>query len=97
MEYTDSPVLNPVVVLREEFDDWAVLFNPDTGAAAGLNPMGVAIWKLIDGRRSVQSIVDQIVAEADDVPASAPDEIRAFMDALAKDGFVGLEQRASGS
>ena len=96
MEYSDSPVLNPVVVLREEFDDWAVLFNPDTGAAAGLNPMGVAIWKLIDGRRSVQSIVDQIVAESDDAPPSAPDEIKDFVDALAKDGFVGLERRASG-
>lgn len=97
MEYTDSPVANPVVVLREEFDDWAVLFNPDTGAAAGLNPMGVLIWKLLDGRRDVQSIVAQIVADSEDVPASAPDEIKGFVEALAKDGFVGLERRASGS
>ena len=27
MEMSDKPVANPVVVLREEFDDWAVLFN----------------------------------------------------------------------
>ena len=91
MEFRDSPVANPVVVLREEFDDWAVLFNPDTGAAAGINPMGVAIWKLIDGRRSVQTIVDDIVATSVDAPAGAPDEIRAFVEALAKDGFVGME------
>jgi len=91
LEFRDSPVANPVVVLREEFDDWAVLFNPDTGAAAGINPMGVAIWKLIDGRRSVQTIVDDIVATSVDAPAGAPDEIRAFVEALAKDGFVGME------
>jgi SynChlorMet cassette protein ScmD len=91
LEFTYSPVANPVVVLREEFDDWAVLFNPDTGAAAGINPMGVAIWRLIDGRRSVQTIVDDIVATSVDAPAGAPDEIRAFVEALAKDGFVGME------
>jgi SynChlorMet cassette protein ScmD len=91
LEFTDSPVANPVVVLREEFDDWAVLFNPDTGAAAGINPMGVTIWRLIDGRRSVQTIVDDIVATSVDAPAGAPDEIRAFVEALAKDGFVGME------
>jgi hypothetical protein len=27
----DKPIANPYVMLREEFDDWAVLFNPDTG------------------------------------------------------------------
>lgn len=97
MEYSDSPILNPVVVLREEFDDWAILFNPDTGAAAGINPIGVAIWKLIDGRRSVQGIVDDIVATSEEVPASAPEEIRAFVESLAKDGFVGLERPSPGS
>ncbi len=32
MESTERPLVNPGVVLREEFDDWAVLFNPDTAA-----------------------------------------------------------------
>jgi hypothetical protein len=26
------PIANPVAVLREEFDDWAVLLNPATAA-----------------------------------------------------------------
>ncbi len=30
----------PVADLREEFDDWAVLFNPDTAQAVGINPVG---------------------------------------------------------
>jgi hypothetical protein len=33
MELTDKPIANPVVVLREKFDDWAILFNPDTAGA----------------------------------------------------------------
>jgi len=48
-----------LVVLREEFDDWAVLFNPETADAVGINPVGVAIWKLLDGRHSLEEIVSQ--------------------------------------
>lgn len=47
---------NPVVVLREEFDDWAVLYNPDNAEALGTNPMGVEVWKKIDGKSSVEQI-----------------------------------------
>ena len=49
MEPHDKPIANPLVVLREEFDDWAILFDPDTGNAFGLNPTGVYLWKLLDG------------------------------------------------
>ncbi len=34
------PVANPSVVLREEFDNRAILFDPDTGDAFGINPVG---------------------------------------------------------
>ena len=34
MPESDMPIANPLVVLREEFDDWAVLFDPDKGADA---------------------------------------------------------------
>ena len=37
---SDMPLtrINPVISLREEFDDWALLFNPDTGRVVGLTP-----------------------------------------------------------
>ena len=84
---------NPVVVLREEFDDWAVIFNPDTAEAAGINPVGVAAWKLIDGRRSVEEIAAGVGEEFDDVPEGAPAEIAAFVEKLAAQGFVGYEEK----
>ncbi len=46
-----KPIVNPYVQLREEFDDWAILFNPDTGRGFGLNPTGVRVWKLLDGEQ----------------------------------------------
>jgi SynChlorMet cassette protein ScmD len=86
---TSLPIANPVAVLREEFDEWAVLFNPDTAAAVGLNPVGVAVWKQLDGRHDLAAIVAEIQARFADVPGSAEGDIVAFIDQLAQQGFVG--------
>jgi SynChlorMet cassette protein ScmD len=86
-----SPVRNPVAVLREEFDDWAVLFNPDTAQAVGINPVGVSVWKLIDGKRTIDDMVAQIVKLYDEVPDSVRDDIAAFIQNLSEGGFVGYE------
>ena len=91
MNQTDRPIANPIVVLREEFDDWAVLFNPDTANAVGTNPVGVAVWKLMDGKRSLADIVSKIKNSFEDTPDAAFKEIAAFVNMLAEKGFAGLE------
>ena len=91
MNQTDKPIANPIVVLREEFDDWAVLFNPDTAAAVGTNPVGIAVWKRMDGKRSLVEIVAEIKTSFEDAPEAALEEITAFVSKLAEQGFVGLE------
>ncbi len=91
MNQTDRPLANPIVVLREEFDDWVVLFNPDTADAAGTNPVGAAVWKLMDGKRSIEDIVLEIKNSFEDTPDVAFKEIAAFVNTLAKNGFAGLE------
>ena len=88
---TKKPIVNPVVVLRKEFDDWAVLFNPDSAEAVGINPVGVAIWELLDQQIDTQEIVAQISHNFTDVPGSAEEEIETFIADLAKRGFIGSE------
>jgi SynChlorMet cassette protein ScmD len=85
------PIANPVCVLREEFDDWAVLFNPDTADAVGINPVGVVVWKQLDGQCSVDEIVAAVHKQFSDVPAGAAAEVQAFIAELAERGFVGYE------
>jgi SynChlorMet cassette protein ScmD len=87
----DKPIANPTVVLREEFDDWAILFNPDTADAVGTNPVGVAVWKLMDGKRSLEKIVAEIKDQFVDVPDAVPQDVAAFIKDLAKRGFIGYE------
>jgi len=91
MVLSDRPIANPVVVLREEADDWAVLFNPDTAEAVGLNPVGVCVWKHLDGKRSVDDIVSEVRARFSDVPDAALEELEEFVQGLVDRGFVGFE------
>jgi len=86
-----NPIANPIVVLRKEFDDWAVLFNPDTAEAVGVNPVGVAIWEMLTGKNSVEDITHRINLDFADVPGSAAREIETFIDDLSERGFVGSE------
>ena len=97
MSTSSPPIRNPIVVLREEFDDWAILFNPDTAAAVGINPVGVAVWKLLDGERTMDEIVTQIGEQYESVPESAPEELTTFMTELKEGGFVGYEMEISSS
>jgi SynChlorMet cassette protein ScmD len=91
MKPTDRPIANPIVVLREEFDDWAVLFNPETADAVGTNPVGVAVWKRMDGKKSVDEIIAEIKSNFENTPDAAGTEIAAFVNTLAENGFAGLE------
>jgi len=89
MNKVSSPVRNPVAVLREEFDDWAVLFNPDTAQAVGINPVGVSVWRLIDGKRTIKDVVQKIEQQFDDVSETVQEEVSAFVENLTEGGFVG--------
>ena len=97
MPPSSPPIPNPIVVLREEFDDWAVLFNPDTAAAVGINPIGVSVWKLMDGKRNIDDIVSEIGTQYDGVPEAAPEDVTTFIDDLEEGGFVGYEVEISQS
>ena len=90
-------VTNPVVVLREEFDDWAVLYNPDTAAAVGINPVGVAVWKLLDGTRDQAAVAEEISRQFADVPDAAPEHVNDFLDDLSSKGFIGTEEELAGT
>lgn len=97
MSRTDRPIADPGVVLREEFDDWAILFNPDTAAALGINPVGVSVWKQLDGRKNITEIVTEIKSGFEGVPDSAGEEIGTFIDRLVEEGYVGYELKVSNS
>jgi SynChlorMet cassette protein ScmD len=91
MKENDKLITNPLLVLREEFDDWAILFDPDTGDGYGLNPVSVFIWKFLDGKHTLQDILKEIHESCEDVPENAEQEIKDFIDELVRKGYAGHE------
>jgi SynChlorMet cassette protein ScmD len=86
-----NPIANPYVVLRKEFDDWAVLFNPETAEAVGVNEVGVAVWEMLDGEHDMEAIVRKVCHDFHDVSMTVDHELRAFVTDLEERGFVGVE------
>ena len=88
MSAQTNPVAKPHIRLREESDDWVILFDPDTAHARVLNPVGVFVWKLLDGHHSVQDIVGQIREYYDTVPEEVDKHVTQFIETLEEKGFV---------
>lgn len=88
-----SLVANPCVVFREEFDDWAVLFDPDSGETYGLNPTSAFIWKKLDGKRSMDEIIRELNNECEGgIPEEAPKQVNDFVEDLKRRGLVGIKE-----
>jgi len=92
MKY-DKLIANPLVVLREEFDDWALLFDPDTGESFAVDPVGVFIWKRLDGHHTFENIMIELCQKFEQVPEEAQEHCMEFLDDLINRGFAGFELR----
>jgi SynChlorMet cassette protein ScmD len=91
MDANAKPIANPAVILREEFDDCAVLFDPDTGEGYAVNPTGVFCWKRFDGRHTLGEITAELRAACADAPSEAEQNVREFSEELATKGLIGFE------
>ncbi len=95
MSKADRPIANPLTVLREEFDEWALLFDPDSGKVLGLNPVSVFIWKRLDGNHTEGEILLELQDQFENVPEEAGAHLKEFVQGLAARGFVGYEVEAN--
>jgi SynChlorMet cassette protein ScmD len=84
-------IANPMVVCREEFDDWAILFDPETGKAFGINPVAVLIWKMLDGKHNLEDISKAIKESFTNVPQEVLSHTEDFLKELVESGFAGYE------
>jgi SynChlorMet cassette protein ScmD len=89
----DFPVVNPMVVYREEFDDWAVLFDPDSNETYGLDPVSSYIWKKLDGKHSLEEILSELDKECEGgIPEDAPKHIEEFIADMKNRGLIGYKE-----
>ena len=83
-----KPALKDTIVLREEADNYALLYSPDTGGTYVINPVGVFICRMLDGTHTVTKIAEAVIKNFADVPDRAKEDIREFINALLNAGFL---------
>lgn len=87
---------NPDVVLREEDEDGALLFNADTAQVKVLNTTALAIWKLCDGQHGIPEIAQVLTADFDEAePTAVARDVEGFLELLVGSGFVQEERPAA--
>jgi hypothetical protein len=82
-------ITNPGMVLREEEDGAALLYDPETGAVRILNGSATAIWKLLDGKRSLADVVAALRETYDGMDEQAEGQVLAVVKNLCALGAVG--------
>lgn len=88
MSNTDTLIANDAYVLREEYDDWAILFNPDTSESFGLNPVSVSIFKRLNGEFTMEDIISDLRAEFNNAPEDADQLVHEFVRDLINRGIA---------
>ena len=59
-----------------------MLLHLRSGEYHGVNELGLVIWELIDGERSVAEIVEAVRAQTDDAPPHLADDVVDFLDSM---------------
>jgi len=86
-------IRNPDVSLREEDEEGALLFNPDTNQVKVLNNTAICIWKLCNGQNNIQFFIETIKGEFDQVPDDLiAQHIQNYLDELMESGFIGEKE-----
>jgi hypothetical protein len=75
-------------VISRMIEDEAVLVLPDAGQVKVLNPVGARIWSLIDGKRIVAEIANQVYQEYQVEPTQAEADTCAFLEDLKSLGIL---------
>ena len=81
---------NPNLVLRVEDDNCALLFDPDNGRVQMLNNTAVDVWQRLDGKRSLQQVIEDLKDLYDEIDAGGTRQILALVETLAELGAVGV-------
>jgi len=86
-------VLNPNMVLREEGDEGAILFDPDSGAVRVLNLTATTIWKLLEQERTLRQIMAALREQFEGMDEQAEEQVLGLVRELVRLGALGTVEK----
>jgi hypothetical protein len=82
---------NPDVVLREEDEEGALLYNPDTNQVKILNITGLAIWKALTSPNTIEGVALNLLKDFEGAPEEeVRSDVQEFVAMMVADGFIGI-------
>jgi hypothetical protein len=87
MSQLEIPQHHPNIIWRV-LDDGVVVVSPQQGQVRVLNPVGTAVWGLIDGRRTVADLAAALTEQYDVSLEEAGRDLRAFLAELTERGLL---------
>jgi hypothetical protein len=85
----DRPRRNADCAYREIGDEGGLVVLPGRSEVKVLNPVGLRIYSLLDGTRTVDEIVEAVTAEFAVSAEDAREDVRVFLGELAAQGMLG--------
>ena len=84
----EFPKRHPDSSFRPIGDDGGRGVVPGQGEVKVLNPVAIKVFGLLDGTRSLEQIVDEVVAEFEVRPETAMADLETFLEELSAHGMV---------
>jgi hypothetical protein len=75
-------------VLWRELDGEAVLLNPTAGCSYNLNRVGTFVWKLLDGKHSLEDITEAVCTSYEVAQEQAQQDIELLLADLRQNNLV---------
>lgn len=83
---------NPQAAARELADGEGVLLHLGSGQYHGVNPVGLAIWELLEQQRTAADVIDRLRGRVEDPPPSLEDDVLSFLTELHERDLVLVER-----
>jgi hypothetical protein len=80
--------VNQDVVFREEDDGYGLAFEIPSERLVTFNPTGSRIWKLFDGKKNTETIIETLAAEYATKPMEIAEPVMKFIDSLSAIHYI---------
>jgi len=82
------PRRHPDTAFRQIGDEGGLVVLPGRAEVKVLNPVGIAVFSLLDGSRDIDALASAVVEEFDIEPAQARNDVVAFLTELQREGML---------
>jgi hypothetical protein len=83
-----GPRRHPDTAFRQIGDEGGLVVLPGRSEVKVLNPVGIAVFSLLDGTRDLDTLAAAVAAEFDIEPSLAREDVVAFLSDLEREGML---------